>query len=218
MKVISKIDTRILVKGGEYEVSTMFNSGNQWSEKIYLKGVSNYYKPSDFNCLNKKSLPKINYQAEKEKINEIRKGSLLECVGVFKSLFKNRIYVVESVFYSTTINTDVSIKFKGIDRVFKFSKNNFRVLSKSESRTTNINIINDNDNRVITSNGVNYSKIADTSEVLTSIFQSVCDKNRNNLSIEKWAVSKINNRLNIEDLENYKNMTLDEILKILNEK
>lgn len=220
MKVISKKNTKLLVKGGVYDVVSL---SNQRHSRIHLKNIGSYTS-TDFTDLDGNELPKkdIKFKSRYVKFEEIRKGMLVEVCGDYKTLIRGKIYIVsdkEEDLYKSTYGTSTYktpyLKFKGVKRRYVYNNWNFRVLPTDEAREININRVFSDDKSVI-DDGTKYSDIVTKKDILTLLAHSISDKKRNNLSIEEWAVRKLNTSLRISDIDEVKDMKVSDVLKLLN--
>lgn len=223
MKVISKKNTRLLVKGGTYEVVYLSNSPSSRYSRICLKDINGSYNPSYFSDLNGNDLPKTNkaFKTSSVKFEDIKKGMLVKIQGNFKTLIKDKIYIVSDAFTTVQNSKYLNnykrrfIKFKGVNRKYTFNYYNFKILPTDEAREININRVVGNNTEVVGKN-VSYSDLVTEKDILLSLVQSISDKRRNNLSIEEWTIQKINTNLKISDIEKIKKITIEEMLEILN--
>ena len=238
MKVISKKNTKRLLKGHQYEVVRLWNDGsNNWRDgDIKLKEFNSIFSVKNFTDINGNQIPSINYSATDVtnnylyfKFENVKKGDILVCESdAYKTFIKGGMYKIEktitinttrrnynSQLFQTKINY---IKFVGIKRKFKFNGFTFRKLTIDESRKISLSQILDNeDSKVILKNNKrNIDLVDDKDDVLLKILsKSILDDNRHHLSIIDWACAKKGEKLSIEksDYEPYLNMTLKEILE-----
>lgn len=95
MIVISKKDTKRLIKGVRYEVENLWNGGNiqSWlNGKVQIKGIGRF-DVNNFTDENGNSLPKVNYSSNtittRESLlsfSDIKEGDILVCTSDYLTL------------------------------------------------------------------------------------------------------------------------------------
>jgi len=239
MKVISKKNTRILIKGCQYEVYRIWNDGsNSWRDgMLQLRKFGPILSVENFTYINGKKLSRINYSATgaeeryiRLEFKDVKKGDILLCeTDGYKTFVKDGMYKVEKTitvkgtrinFVGTMLPIEKKyIKFVGIKRKIIFNGWNFRKLTVDENRKKSLSEILEGEKYKIILSGDdvrNIDLVDDKDDILLKILsKSILDKNRHHLSIVDWACEKIGDKLSIkkEDYEPYMNMTFAEILE-----
>lgn len=235
MIVISKKDTKRLIKGVRYEVENLWNNGNiqSWlNGKVQIKGIGRF-DVDNFTDDNGNPLPRINYSSNtistRESLlsfSDIKEGDILVCTSdYYKTLLKGGMYKVESKIeiqnnkYSWSRN-DEYIKFKGVERKLKFNPWNFRSLNAEESRDISLMaVLEDVQPDIITT--TKFRKIDKVEnkdiELIKTLAKSIIDPNRHHLSVVEWACRKTGSNLGlvVDDYKSLMDLTLSDILKIL---
>jgi hypothetical protein len=233
MIVISTKNSKRLVKGGKYEVLSLFNNGsnNRYVEgTVYIKNLGRFSVETFTDTLGN-VLPKINIsptQVTPLKFDDLKKGDIIVCISDnYKTLMKEGFYrieelekIIKSVGYFGYQKKECFIKLEGISRKLLFSSWNFRKLNTDELREINLNQLLNNQsiNLIKTKNIKKIDLIPNKNEfLLKSIAKSICDPKRNNLSIIDWSCQKVDDKMGLtsQDFELIMSMTLKEILNLL---
>lgn len=230
MKVISKVNTKRLVKGSSYDVVKLQNSNS--NQNRYHRGrvtiklnddVTQGFSINNFKMENGSDLPQIDFVSDWWKLNHINPWDLRITESNIKegdfvvytrsshrSLITDKKYKVEKVNNRTykspygNSHSEVEIKVEGSTRFYK--SYSFRKCTTEETRDTNLKLVFGEDADVMIVNK-NKRKIDIFTEeekqkiLLEILFKSAVDKNRNNLSVVDWAISKIGYtfKLNTDD-------------------
>lgn len=235
MIIISKKDSKRLVKGGRYEVMSLYNNGNnnRWLEgTVYIKDLGRF-SVENFTDSMGGIVPKLNILPENQsllKFEELKKGDIIVCISSsYKTLMKDGFYRIENLDVLTKntnyngrtfTNTTKFIKLEGIKRRLTFNTFNFRKLNTDEFREINLNQLlkNESVNIIKSENIKKIDLVKNKNEfLLKALAKSICDSNRNNLSIIDWTCKKVEDKmgLNNKDFDTLMSLTLKEILEIL---
>lgn len=235
MKVISKIDTKKLIKGVTYEVSYLHNF-NGMSSVISLVGISGSYSPKNFTDLNGNDVKKVNYRRYKNdnilNFKDIIKGDILVCESKsYKTLMEGGYYEVEEKEEKKSYNhstipglrkmsmTKKYIKFVGINRKFIFNSYRFRKLSLDEKREFDLSkVLGEKSPDIIKTSNINKLDLMSDKDKFKTLIDTLCksilDESRHELSILEWACKKTSDKINItkKDYKDILEMPLKDIL------
>ncbi len=233
MIVISKKDTKRLIKGVRYEVQNLWNDGTnqRWMEgKVEIKGIGRF-SINNFSDTNGNDLPKINVISPsnlnnytKIKFEDINKGDILVCTSdCYKTMIKGGMYKIEDKIivtrYVMSFKSDEKyIKFSGIKRKLKFNSWNFRNLTPEESREISLkSILDGQEAEVITTSKIRKIDmvVSKELELFRILCKSILDDNRHHLSVLDWAIKKSGSDMSVnkEDYEPIMNLTISQILE-----
>lgn len=228
MKVISKVNTKRLVKGSTYEVVRLINK-DDGTVRFFrsIIEIENGVKsiPRNFTLENGNPLPEINYisqtyQRPMSYIYEpstIKVGDIIKCRRDSTYLKAGKLYQVEDIIVKKgKYSTEYTVKVKGHNRFISFY--NFGLPNKDELREislssiledVSINLSVDMDSRVIDT----LSPEEKNEILLSALFRSIMDKHRNTLDILDWAIQKIEPKYKLkrEDFNEVMNKTLYQI-------
>ena len=243
MKVISKVNNRRLVKGGEYTIDRILN------DKCKIRGIS-WYKTSNFKTIDGGEINLTSWMSvdseivsyedtnlyNLQNIKSLQKGDLIFCrkkksvylkVGcvyeIEDILIKEKELAIQSVFHQGRPPRKFfikKVKIKGHNRWMSFDS--FRKLTEQEKRDISLKKIFNEDtgitrklNKEIISD---YSGDVKTSTIFKLLSKSIVDQNRNNLSIIDWTIQKTGKELRItkEDIDQILNMKLSTLLSKIN--
>jgi hypothetical protein len=221
MKVVSKVNTKRLVKGASYEVIKLINNPtaqkNRWHRfRVTVKlndGVSQSFSVLNFKMENGDELPKIDWECQNHKINQINyldyritKDNTKEGDYVVyqrnshTSLVEGKKYKIEKlnirVYNSTFGHTyeELDIKVEGASRFYK--SYSFRKCTAEEIRDINLKLVFDENPDLLKvdkkKRKIELYSEEEKSKILAEVlFKSALDKTRNNLSVVDWAIKKI---------------------------
>lgn len=218
MKVISKKDTKRLVKGIAYDVyklNMVDKKSNRWfrpSITIKLNNkVVHEFKPDYFTLEDGKPIPNINWNSDESRLDQNKMtGALIDAnikSGDFviakrnnaKSLVLDKIYKVTDVkvkshTYSRGYSwNEIKIQIEGSNRFY--SSYSFRKCSPEEAREIQLNTIFEEETGVkkVEKNKrkIDQYEGKDREQILIHIILlAMVDINRNNMSIIDWACKK----------------------------
>lgn len=229
MIVIPIEDRGKLVKGKKYKAEAIKNSGsNQWGEgTVYIKGFSRYpvkiFVGEDGN-----EIPKIDYSNYSSiEPSTLKVGDLMVCKSDrFKNLISGNIYRIEDIRVKHKSNSwrkwsEYYLKFEGYSRYILFNNWKFKILPTDETREIALSSVLENKEFNFKVNSL--SRKIDLSEnkekdLLIFLSRSICDPKRRLDAID-WACEKMKGSLGIkkEDYDPLLNLTLKEILEIVNQ-
>ena len=245
MKVKSKVNTKRLVKGSIYEVTKLYNSNSNqnkyYRSRITIKlndGVTQTFSINNFKMEDGTDIPQIDYVSEWWKLNyinpydlrinesNIKEGDFVIYLrNSHRSLITDKKYKVEKVNIRTykspygNSHSEVEIKVEGSTRFYK--SYSFRKCTMEETRDTNLKLVFGEDADVMIVDKKKRKIDIFTEEekqkiLLEILFKSAVDKNRNNLSVVDWAISKIGYtfKLNTNDFTELLKKDLNSILTI----
>jgi hypothetical protein len=235
MIVISKIETKRVLKGVKYEVEDLWNSGNssKWiNGKLKIKGINYLFLVSNFTDLNGDPLPKIDITSQKVKtkrldFDTIKNGDILVCTANnLKTIIGGCFYIVEDkktikrVYSAFSHNIeDKYIKLTGINRWFKYSQFNFRQPTQMELRDISLSkVLGENSEKILTKTIRKIDTVGNKNLELIKILSSaVIDPNRHHLGIIEWTVKKSGNLMGIKesDYSDLLDLKLSDIIKII---
>ncbi len=233
MIVISKINTKRIIKGQRYECV------KQIRDRIFLKAFG-WYSMKNFTNIDGKEIKEGSLSATVQttvvrnrltKFSDIKKGDVLVCMNTrYKTFTKGKMYMVEeletqerefngysnSTYYPTRVYHVYYVKFVGFKRKIIFNGFNFRALNTQELRELKLSEVFSSESRVVKDSKIRGIELIDNPEkaLLEILAQSIIDKNRHHLSVIDWACSKIGDKLSVKksDFEPYLKMSLEEIL------
>lgn len=243
MKVISKVNTKRLVKESSYDVVKLQNSNS--NQNRYHRGrvtiklnddVTQGFSINNFKMENGSDLPQIDFVSDWWKLNHINPWDLRITESNIKegdfvvytryshrSLITDKKYKVEKVNIRTykspygNSHSEVEIKVEGSTRFYK--SYSFRKCTMEETRDTNLKLVFGEDADVMIVDKKKRKIDIFTEEekqkiLLEILFKSAVDKNRNNLSVVDWAISKIGYtfKLNTDDFTELLKKDLNAIL------
>jgi len=217
MKVISKINTKKLVKGCEYKATSYKNSGlNRWGEGTISILSMGSYSIKNFTDTNGDPLPQKDWSSptvvrEILKQSDVKVGDLLVSICDTKILNKNSIYKISEVIYSDKTYMG---KVKVLGSTNKYRLYNFRKLDQSELVDININNIFGENVEYKATKERKIDIIENKDSILMKLLsKAIIDTNRNNLTVVEWAV-KIDNRFSttLEDYNHLLDMKLSDII------
>lgn len=245
MKVKSKVNTKRLVKNSIYEVVKLHNSGSNQSRyykgRITIKlndDIVQSFSVNNFKMEDGTDVPTIDFVSDWWKLNQVNpydlritENNLKEGDFVIyqrnshRSLITGKKYKVEKVsiksYKSTWGNNyqEVEIKVEGSSRFYKAYS--FRKCTTEETRDTNLKLVFGEDADVMIVDKKKRKIDIFTEEekqkiLLEILFKSAVDKNRNNLSVVEWAISKIGYtfKLNTDDFTELLKKDLNTILSL----
>jgi len=221
MKVVSKVNTKRLVKGATYEVINLINNPtsqkNRWHRfRITVKlndGVSQSFSVLNFKMENGDELPKIDWECQNHKMTHINlweyritKDNIKEGDYVVyqrnshSSLVEGKKYKVDKinikVYKSNFGNSheELEIKVEGATRFYKTYS--FRKCTADETRDINLKLVFDENPDLAKVDKKKrkielYSEVEKTKILTEVLFKSALDKTRNNLSVVDWAIKKV---------------------------
>lgn len=236
MIVVCKRPTKRLVKGVQYEVVNLWNSGNnqRWQEgKVQILGIG-IFIVDNFTDVNGNPLPKTDIITPLQplqtlKFEDLKKGDILVCTSDgYKTLGKGCMYQIELLNQTSSqriswnkqpyTHVEQKIKFVGIPRTIKFNSWRFRKLTPQEAREISLNsVLHGEEPVIVKSKDIRKIEMAANKELelMTALSKSIIDPNRHHLSILDWACQKSGNNLgiNTEDYSSMMNMSLKDILE-----
>lgn len=228
MKVVSKVNTKRLVKGAVYEVVKL--QANNSSKNRYFRPrvtiklnseCNQNFSITNFSLENGDSLPLIDWTSDTHKMNSfnwsdlrIRENNIKEGDYVVytrnshSSLVQDRKYKVSKlnhrVYKSSFGNhfTEIEIKVEGSTRFYK--SYSFRKCTPDEVRETNLKLVFDENSDLEKVDKTKrkfdyYSQKEKEKKILEILFKSAIDKNRNNLSVVDWAIKKVATSLKLKE-------------------
>jgi len=231
MRVICIKNSKNLIKGNHYDITLLKNNltTNGYVYTKYGRHSVNYFTDTSGN-----PLPKINAsytdKIESTKFEDLKVGDILVCnTDRLKTFVKNGKYKIEKLNSSeyTIIGYNGRpfksfrnrIKFVGISREMKWSSWYWKKPSLEETRNIFLEqVLEGKEPDIITQRERKIDFVENkTLEIISSISKSIIDPNRHSLSIIQWAIQKSSSKMNFveEDFTPYLNMTLSEILEIL---
>jgi hypothetical protein len=237
MIVICNKGTRTTVKGGKYEVASLYNDGTngRLEGKVCIKEFGKF-NVGNFSDISGNPLPKINISSKVGltvgmDFYDLKEGDVLVCTSDAYVIFaRNGMYKIKKLFTVSYVNTfnkktyySHFIKFEGISRRIMFNAWKFRKLTTSEARDMSLNtILTGEAPKIIKKKGVNKLDLIDNKEgfLIESIMKSILDPRRHKLSVIEWVCDKIvpSYKLSPEDFNELTNLTFKEILKKVDEK
>jgi len=235
MKVISKKDSRKLLKGYVYETDFFNNDqtkrttvgGHSYSysyKRISIKDKG-WFNIVDFTTTDGQPLPEIFYdkQVKKEptKITDLKKGDVLVCLSDqrFKYLIKGGKYRIADIRIRNPSSNWSSgdVRLEGYSRWLMWSTWNFRKLSLQESRDLALSQIFDKEENFSVEFKRKFELKSDKDVVLVeTLAKSILDKNRHELDVIDWGIQKNGGhfKLTKEDFNHLMDKPLKEILEM----
>ena len=243
MKVKSKVNTKRLVKNSIYEVVKLQNSGSNQSKyyrgRITVRlndDVIQSFSVNNFKMEDNSDIPQTDFISDWYKLNQINPYDLriteknlkegdfvIYLRNSHRSLITNKKYKVEKInvksYNSSWGNTyqEVEIKVEGSSRFYKAYS--FRKCTTEETRDTNLKLVFGEDADLVkvdkSKRKIDIFTEEEKQKILLEIlFKSAVDKNRNNLSVVDWAISKIGYtfKLNVDDFTELLKKDLNTIL------
>lgn len=236
MIVVCKRPTKRLVKGLQYEVVNLWNSGNnqRWQEgKVQILGIG-MFVVDNFTDTSGNPLPKTDIITPLQplqilKFEDLKKDDILVCISDgYKTLGKGCMYQIELLNQTSSqrigwnkqpyTHVEQKIKFVGIPRTIKFNSWRFRKLTPQEAREISLNsVLHGEEPVIVKSKDIRKIEMAANKELelMTALSKSIIDPNRHHLSILDWACQKSGTNLGIstEDYSSMMNMSLKDILE-----
>ena len=243
MKILSNINTTRLVKGSTYDVLSM-DTLSKYPVVTILVGNSiarfsaSGFKNVDGSELDKKKWKSPDYDDSNKFISDVRllkKGDVIICISATKHLLENKMYRVSDIFYKETerrynyipagsslpktyIEKEQKIKIEGYNRWLSTYK--FRFCNNKEKREISLGKIFGESVEI----DVDFSmrkidkieKKKKNQIIINTIFNSIMDPNKNNLSSIEWAIQKTGKKFDIteSDIKPFLNMKLTELIKV----
>jgi hypothetical protein len=228
MRVISKKSTTRLVKGGEYEITQIWNDGDSkyMEGRCIIKDIGTF-EVKDFIMTDGSPIGRMKIEVKREYFSDLKKGDIIVSnYDVGKSFVKDQMYVVEDTKSTTTpteygrMSTTNYIKFEGFPRWYIFNSWKFRQLTKEKAREISIDgILSSKKPPTITKRPKRSIDVLENKdEILIKVLsESICGKYRNNLGVVDWAVEKVGNKFGIQkkDFDHLMKMSLEDIIKIV---
>lgn len=245
MKVISNKNNNKLVKGATYEaisVDTANKSNSKWFRPtITIKGlgrfVSNNFTNVDGTPIGQMTWRSLDFEVSDrnrastriKSTKDLKSGDLVVSERSTKLFEKGKIYKVKDVLYkeedaksyngTTYKKVTQGIKIEGYNRFL--SVYNFRHLTAEERRNISLGSIFNEEVDVKTVDR-STRKIDNVDQnkkdkiLITSIFQSILDPHRNNMTIPEWASKRKGKFYGIEvtDFKPLMNKKLSDIIKM----
>lgn len=245
MKVVSNKNNNKLVKGATYEVfsiNTLNTSNSRWFRPtITIKELgrfaSNNFTNLDGSPIGQMTWKSLDFEASCrnrestiiKSAKDLKAGDLVVSQISTKLFEKGKIYKVNDVLYkeedaksyngTTYKKVKQGIKIEGYNRFLSIY--NFRHLSAEERRNISLGSIF-NEEIDIKSVDRSVRKIDNMTQserdkvLVSSIFQSILDPHRNNMTITEWASKKKGKIYNIEvtDFKPLMNKKLSDIIKM----
>lgn len=245
MKVKSKVNTKRLVKGAIYEVMKLQAAPSQnfyTKNRVLIKMNSNHnqwFSISSFTLENGSPIPQIDWTSDFFKMNNVNPWELritdknlkagdyvVYIRNTHSTLVPDRKYKVEDVkvrTYSSSYGnhswTDIDLKLEGSTRYYK--SNSFRICTPDEVRETNLKLVFDetSDLQVVDKKKRNFDFFTEEDKqkmLIEALFKAAVDKNRNNLSVIEWAISRIEPTLKLkrDDFEELLTRNLKSIIDL----
>lgn len=246
MKVISKVNTKRLVKGAVYDVVKLqaSNTGQNryFRPRVTIRlnsEINQNFSVNNFKLENGDDLPQIDWTSEHYKLNHynwselriteknIKEGDYVVYTrNSHSSLITDRKYKVEKInhrVYNSTFGnqfSEIEIKVEGSTRFYK--SYSFRKCTADETRETNLKLVFDENSDLEkvdkSKRKFDYYNPEEKERILLEIlFKSAIDKNRNNLSVVDWAITKIaeSMKLKNEDFETILDKDLKTTLNLI---
>ncbi len=234
MKVKCIKGTTKLVKGSIYEVARLNNLATGYNN-IYLVGFGNY-TPKNFTQLDGSPLPQITWVRQQPvdttmlKPELINVGDILVCKSEqyvhFTKGSKYKVAEIQKVArpnYGTVLTGTVyykyKIKFEGYNRFIEPNAWSFRMLAIDESRDLSLNsMFGEEVDLSVDVKTRKLDTVVDKNKTLIeTLAKAICDRNRHDLSVIEWASQKSSRNLKVkpEDYKDLMNLTLEEILKMI---
>jgi hypothetical protein len=241
MKVKSKVNTKRLVKGAIYDVMKLHGSNpnnlRYFRPRVVVKLTGNLnqnFSVNNFTLEDGRPIPQIDWTSDEHKMNHIdlwslritetnlKEGDYVVYIrNTHSSLITNRKYKVEKIYHTKFGSySEIKIKIEGSTRFYKsFS---FRKCTAEEVRETNLKLVFDESSDLAVVNTKKrkfdfFTKEEQEKILMEIIFKSAIDKNRNNLSILEWAISRVEPTMKLrkEDFEEIMNKDLKSIIEKL---
>ncbi len=213
MKVIAINGSKRVIKGNEYEILYLYNSGRRGH--LALEEVTGSFNVDSFRKLDGSEIDKIDIPritTRRMTLSELEVGDILVCTSHNIALARGGFYKIEK----KNTNND-TVKLEGIDRAYKYY--NFRKASTQEGREINLEkVINKNDVLIKTKKlrKIDYFENIEL-ELMKVISMSILDVNRHKLDITDWAITMSAKKLGLlrEDFNELKEMKLKDILSLI---
>lgn len=161
-------------------------------------------------------------------VRKLKKGDFIYCNFETKHFIRGKIYKISDLLYEETQGkyrpiVTQKVKIDGYNQWLSTYK--FRLCTAQEIREISLNNVfeetNDNIASVSETKNQRYlERYTDKQQkilILSTIFDSIRDTNRNNLSVVDWAVNKKGKLkgIKIDDIKPFLNLKLSEIVKML---
>ena len=233
MKVIAKKNTSKLIKGLEYDVLRLQNSGARGYLYIKVGNVSYMTTPNNFTDVPKIDWvsPELKNESETRKsttiadVRTLKKGDVVICNSSTKFFEKGKMYKVDDILFSQNtkngyLSIEQKIKIEGYNRWM--NKYRFRMCTPQEKRELSLSTILDETDRVDVDFRSKrkidrYDVIEKKKIILDCLFNSIFDESRHQMTILDWALEKKAKQYDIQfkDIKPLLNMKLSDILKAL---
>lgn len=228
MKVRSKVNTKRLVKGALYDVMKLHNNNvnnlRYFRPRVVVKlteTLNQNFSVNNFTLEDGSQLPEIDWTSDEYKMNHVdfwslrinetnlKEGDYVVYIrNSHSTLINNRKYRVEKIkqkkynSYSGHGYIEIEIKIEGSTRFYK--SHSFRKCTPDEIRETNLKLVFDENTDLEVVNTKKrkfefFTKEEQEKLLMEMIFKSAIDKNRNNLSIIEWAISRIDPTLKLKE-------------------
>lgn len=149
MQVISKHETKGLIKGKKYTVSRIGNVRGSNSYFIELNGIPSTYQLYHFSTLSGNDIKEEpyatsgNWMTNVNQLREVQPGDMVVCVSKkLKTLTYGKYYTVAKIktneHYGTTQEISLEESSKGCNFFYKVWYDNFRIIPKHKQRDINI--------------------------------------------------------------------------------
>lgn len=236
MKVISKKSTKRLVKGGEYEVVSLWNDGtsNIYREgQLEIKGIG-LFKVNAFTTIDGSEIPQSKKDTPLVEFSDLKKGDILVAKFSNKSLIKGNLYVISEtkivkkrkmMYNKRIMDYDNNVvKFEGFSSWVTYSRYRFELASGSVVRDISINEILGTKSKGRSVVRKSYKRSfdgLDSGNKNRVLFESICaaatDKYRNNLNVLDWAIDKSGSNYGIckKDFDKILELSLGDVIKLI---
>lgn len=223
MKVISKKDTKKLIKGHVYETDFFNNDPKITTHRYYFRRISikgrGYFTVDNFTLTDGKPIPNILYdkrtpKAAVKNFSDLKIGDVIVCLSDirFKYLIEGGKYKIASIDQSR-----YTFKLEGYNRELTWSTWNFRALTIQEMRDLTLSQIFDKEENFSVDFKRKFELKTNKDHLLIqTLAKSITDKNRHDLSVLDWAIRKNGEHLKIkaEDFKDLLDKPLKEVLEI----
>lgn len=232
MRVICKTNTSKLVKGATYEVARLWNKNSGSRARVSIKGFGSYVV-KNFTQMDGTPLPQIDWEDPSIKNTHwnagyikdpetLKKGDIIACRWDTKYLTAGKKYRISEVntverTYGSSKHKETKIKVEGFNRWLNPWR--FRTLSQEETRDLSLNEIFDSHESYNVDKSIRkidtVSKELSRKVILNTLFNSITDPHRNNLSVIDWAAQKLGRKwdLNQDDFKPYLELTINQIIE-----